>query len=79
MNNRDEFGNTPMSRLIRYLPDATLQVMNQCVTRSHDDKLNKDLEVSIFYTLFFFVLALFIMDLYTSYAALKLGNYLLNI
>ena len=46
MNNFDENGLSPMKRLIEVLPDAALQVMDQCVTRSSEDKDDVDLEVS---------------------------------
>ena len=52
MNNRDAFDQTPMSRLIESVPDAAYQVMDMCVTRSHDDPHHTDLQViGVFSTL----------------------------
>ena len=45
MNNCDATGHTPMRRLIAELPEAAALVMDQCVTRSHEDMNHPDLKV----------------------------------
>ena len=45
MTNYDRNGLSPMKKLIEVLPEAALQVLDQCVTKSHDDNSDPDLQV----------------------------------
>ncbi|XP_072034493.1 transient receptor potential cation channel subfamily A member 1-like [Amphiura filiformis] len=49
MNNCDATGHSPMRRLIAVLPEAALQVLDQCVTKSHDDMHHPQLKVTYDY------------------------------
>ena len=45
MQTHDADGLSPMKKLIEVLPDAALQVLGQCVTKSHEDNTDPDLSV----------------------------------
>ncbi|XP_072018517.1 transient receptor potential cation channel subfamily A member 1-like isoform X2 [Amphiura filiformis] len=49
MHNYDANGLSPMKKLIEVLPDAAVQVMDQCVTKSHDDNIDPELQVTYDY------------------------------
>ena len=45
MQTHDADGLSPMKKLIEVLPAAALQVLDQCVTKSHEDNTDPDLSV----------------------------------
>ena len=63
MDNRDDNDQSPMQRLIQYVPDAAMKVLDQCVTRSHEDQHHPDMKV----TFLFMLLLLFLLLLLSFY------------
>ena len=60
MDNRDDNDQSPMQRLIQYVPDAAMKVLDQCVNKSHEDQHHPDMKVTFCCCLFYFIIIIII-------------------